>query len=145
MYIALILMSVLAFTQVITRYILQIPTVWIEETTRYLMIWLIFIGMAIAVRTKGHLEVEVMSFFFPSISKYVLQFFEVIMLIFAIIFSMLSLQMVSFQWEMGQTSPAMQVPMAVVYMGMLIGGVLMIIHSFLRVYIGFRSFADKAV
>lgn len=139
MYISLIVMSALAFAQVVTRYVLEIPNVWIEETTRYLMVWSIFIGMAIAVRKKAHLEVDVVSFFFPVAARKIQLFFNVVLLIFGILFNWLTLRVVFFQWEMGQTSPGMQVPMAVVYFGMFVGGILLLIHLAIQFYNSFKK------
>lgn len=141
MYIALIVMSILAFVQVLTRYVFEISNAWIEETTRYFMVWMIFIGMAIAVRKKGHLEVEVVNIFFPAVAGKVQLFFHLLLLMFAVIFTGFTGKVVAFQWDMGQTSPGMQLPMAVVYLGMLLGGILMIIHQAVQLYKSFRSVA----
>lgn len=143
---ALIIMSVLAFTQVITRYVLQIPTVWIEETTRYLMIWMIFIGMAIAVPRKAHLGVELVEYFCPpSVVKIVSILLDAIMLVFGVVFSGLTWKVVAFQLEMGQKSPAMQIPMFIVFIGMLAGGVLFTIHMAVKMYQDFRSNAPEVL
>lgn len=143
MYIALILMSIFAFAQVITRYVFELPNVWIEETTRYLMVWMIFIGMAVAVRKKAHLDVDVVSIFFPSIGGKVRLFYEIVLLVFGTIFSGLTWKMVAFQWEMGQKSPAMQVPMAFIYLGMFVGGILMVIHLVVQLYNRFKAVASE--
>lgn len=144
MYVALIVMSVLAFVQVVTRYVFELPNAWIEETTRYLMVWLIFVGMAIAARKKAHLEVDVISFFFPSVAKKAQVFFNIILLVFGLLFGWLTWKVVSFQWEMGQTSPGMQLPMAVVYLGMLVGGILFVIHLAVQLYGSFSCVVPDA-
>jgi TRAP-type C4-dicarboxylate transport system permease small subunit len=138
MEIALIVMSVLAFVQVITRYVFEYPNSWIEETTRYLMVWMIFIGMAYAVRKEQHLEVGIISLLFPSSAAKLLLFFDLVLLIFAVIFTGLSGKVVVFQWEMGQTSPGMGIPIALVYLGLFLGGILMIIHQAVKLYKRFR-------
>lgn len=142
--IALIIMSALAFTQVITRYVFHIPTVWIEETTRYLMIWMIFIGMALAVPRKAHLGVELVEYFCPpGVARIIGIIMDAIMLIFGIVFSGLTWKVVAFQLEMGQKSPAMQIPMFIVFIGMLAGGALFTIHMAVKLYQDFRSDAPE--
>lgn len=137
--IALILMSALAFVQVITRYVLELPNAWIEETARYLMVWLIFIGMAIAARKRAHLDVQVVSFFFPSVAGKVLLFYQIVMLAFGVVFTYLTCKVMTFQFELGQVSPGMQLPMGWVYLGMLLGGILFVSHLASFVYKEFRG------
>ena len=36
----LLIMTVMAFTQVITRYVFSFTIIWLEEATRYCMIWM---------------------------------------------------------------------------------------------------------
>ena len=137
--VALILMSALAFVQVVTRYVFELPNAWIEETARYLMIWLIFIGMAIAARKRAHLDVQVVSFFFPSVAEKILFFYQVVMLVFGVVFTYLTYKVMSFQFELGQVSPGMQLPMGWVYLGMLLGGMLFVIHLAAYIYKKFRG------
>lgn len=130
MQLSLLVMTILAFTQVITRYVLKIPTVWVEETTRYFMVWLVFIGMAVAMSKKGHLAVEVVEFFAPpAVARKVSIFLEGILVLFGVVFSGLTLKVVLFQQELGQVSPAMQIPMSVIFAGIFVGGVLFTIHA----------------
>lgn len=51
-------MVAIIFAQVITRYFLKIPLVWSEELARYLFMWTIFLGSAVAVGNKGHVVID---------------------------------------------------------------------------------------
>lgn len=47
--------------QVFARYTDFIPTwMWTEEPARFCLIWMIMIGAAIAVRTRGHFDIDVL-------------------------------------------------------------------------------------
>jgi len=57
--IIMILITVIVFAQVVSRYIFNDPFVWSEETARYLVIWMVFIGMPIGVRDSAHLALGI--------------------------------------------------------------------------------------
>lgn len=125
----LLLMSILAFGQVITRYIFHYPTPWLEELTRYFMVWMVFICFGLAVAKKAHLRVEVVDYFAsPAVARVVNACLEVFMVIFGALFSIIAISFTIRTFTIGQTSPAMQIPMGLVYLGMLIGAVLFTVH-----------------
>ena len=45
--------------QIVLRMVLKAPTMWAEEVCRYLFIWLLFLGGAVAFSRGGHLIVDV--------------------------------------------------------------------------------------
>jgi len=52
------LLAVNIFYQFFTRYVLNDSAAWTEEIARYLLICMVFIGMAWAVRTTRHIHVD---------------------------------------------------------------------------------------
>lgn len=133
--ILLLLMSILAFAQVITRYVFQYPTPWLEELTRYFMVWMVFICFGLAVAKKAHLRVEVVDYFAsPALARKINGCLEVFMVIFGILFTIISFSFTVRTFSVGQTSPAMQMPMGLVYLGMLIGAVLFTVHMARNAY-----------
>ena len=47
--------------QIFARYTDLIPTwMWTEEAARFCLIWIIMLGTAIAVRTRGHFDIDVL-------------------------------------------------------------------------------------
>jgi TRAP-type C4-dicarboxylate transport system permease small subunit len=52
------LMVILVFAQVFNRFVTNNTLTWSEELSRYLMIWLTFLGAAIVYREDGHMKVE---------------------------------------------------------------------------------------
>jgi C4-dicarboxylate transporter DctQ subunit len=61
MALALGLMTVLTFVQVILRYVFHASLVWSLEATSYLFGCLIAVGMAYGVRTHAHIMVDVLT------------------------------------------------------------------------------------
>ena len=59
-FMALITIALVAaiFIEVICRYFLFISAAWAEELTRYLFIWLTYIGSAYAVYEGSHTEID---------------------------------------------------------------------------------------
>ena len=58
-------MTVIIATQVFYRYILNQPLAWTEEIARYLMIWVTFLGSAMAVKYGEHIGVTFIVERFP--------------------------------------------------------------------------------
>lgn len=47
--------------QVISRYTDLIPTwMWTEEAARFLLVWMVMLGATIAVRLRGHFDIDVL-------------------------------------------------------------------------------------
>jgi len=130
----LMFMSTLAFIQVITRYVFFFSIVWLEEATRYMMVWMTFVGAAVAVEKQDNISIDLI----PTLLKGRLKFdFYPILNIAIFIFSCISVyyssNLVSKTFAVSQQTPAMRIPMAIIYGGMLISYVLMAFHSFVRI------------
>ncbi len=52
-----VIMLLLAILQVFFRYVVSIPVPWTEEAARWLYIWQIFLGSALAMREGIHLKI----------------------------------------------------------------------------------------
>ncbi|HLS08352.1 TRAP transporter large permease subunit, partial [Lentibacillus sp.] len=127
--------------QVINRYLLPFVeianiTTWTEELSRYLFIFVSFFGASLAIR-KG--EVIRVNIFFDKLSKTWQDGIEIANTVFMLYFSYLMIRygfgLISFQYEMGQTTPALGIPMAIPYSAVLIGFLLIgirLIQKFLH-------------
>ena len=60
---SLVLMIVLAVisAQIVMRYVFNRPLIWSEELSRYLYVWIAWIGCAYCVGTKSHISVPIFS------------------------------------------------------------------------------------
>ncbi|HET6488270.1 MAG TPA: TRAP transporter small permease subunit, partial [Syntrophales bacterium] len=55
---AMSLMLVIIFSQVVTRYIFDWTPEWSEELSRFLFVWVVFLGSALIMGESGHLAVQ---------------------------------------------------------------------------------------
>ena len=55
----LAVMVVVVFLQVIFRFIIRSSLPWSEELSRYVMVWIVFLGASIGIKRKSHIGVEV--------------------------------------------------------------------------------------
>jgi TRAP-type transport system small permease protein len=58
----LVAMSAVVFGNVICRYFLDISLGWYEEISRFLLIWIVFLGAVIALIKGDHLSIDLLSF-----------------------------------------------------------------------------------
>lgn len=125
--IAVAAIVVIAFFQVISRYVMaEIPS-WTEEACRYVSIWLVFLGSAVAFRKGAHLGVDFLVNLFPSPLRKAASLFASFVLIFILSLTVL------YSWKMmlfnvTQLSPAMRISMAIPYAAIPIGTFLMLIE-----------------
>ena len=50
--------TLIAIFQVIFRYVLKIPFIWSEEFTRFLFIWIVWLGAALGIPRGKHMVIE---------------------------------------------------------------------------------------
>jgi C4-dicarboxylate transporter, DctQ subunit len=56
--VGILLTVIITFGNVVARYLFRIGSGWPEETVRYIMIWISFVGMGIGIRTQSHIVVD---------------------------------------------------------------------------------------
>lgn len=115
------------FAQICTR-LAGIPLSWSEELSRYLAVWLTFIGAAYALRKKSLATVEILLNKCKGNSKKILfLLISILVIVFCII-----LVRYGFAFAMRfmkQTSPALHIPKGVVYLSAPISGLLMCFYQ----------------
>ena len=94
------------------------------------MIWLVLVASAIAMRNRSHLQVDVLTSALPQKPKRILTaIVDLLTIVFLCIMTYFGFKVV--QSTTAQTSPAMQIPMALIYAAFPTGGVLMIMEQLL--------------
>src|SRR5512137_933575 len=56
---AFVVMLVLVTSQVVFRYLLEVSVPWTEESARWFYAWQVFLGSALAMRARIHLQITV--------------------------------------------------------------------------------------
>lgn len=125
---AVVAMTVLVLVQVVLRYVLNVPLVWVEEVTVFLMIWMAFMGAAIGVRRGAHIAMTILVDRLPTRVARALFYASTLAIIaFSVI--------VAWQGTLlalsvgGQRSAALGVPMGIPYIIVPLGALLIILQA----------------
>jgi TRAP-type transport system small permease protein len=122
-------MAVMVFANVALRFLTDHSILWVEEVSRYLMIWLTFLAAGLVLRYGGHIGIDTLQSALPRHAAWIRATIFALMLIFFGTMLWLGVRYSMVTW--GQTTPVMQIPIGVVYLAMPIGFALMIVHLLL--------------
>lgn len=125
------LIACIVLLQVVFRYAFHTPLRWSEEMARYLQIWMIMLGGAIAMRSKSHLAIDILTASFPpKVKRAVGVVVYVIVIVFFLIVTVFGAQLVV--KTASQLSPAMSINMSMVYAALPVGGCLILMESIIN-------------
>lgn len=114
--------------QVLTRYVIEQPLSWTGEVSRYLMVWMTFIGASLCIRHHRLIRVEVILMKLkPKQIMFIHMFAGVVSIFFYGMLIYLGIQITGILSL--QQSPALQIPMYIPYLSVPIGGFLMICNT----------------
>lgn len=118
-------MVISTFLQVIFRYLLNHPLFWSEELSRYCFVWIVFVGAAIATKQGAHIGVDYLVKKLPSRFKNYLRIaINILIISFLVIIIIQSILVVIV--NMSQYSPAIRIPMGLIYLAIPVGLSLML-------------------
>lgn len=139
----LVLISCVMFLQVIMRYVFNSSLTWPEEFCRYCYVWTAFFSLAYTVRQGNMLRVAVVVDCFPqTIRKVIFILVNVVCLVVFSVFFYHSIGVVQSIARMGQTSSAMEWPMAIVYLCTVFGFGLAALRTVQAIIMQIRNFKD---
>jgi TRAP-type C4-dicarboxylate transport system permease small subunit len=119
-------MAVMVFANVALRFLTDHSILWVEEVSRYLMIWLTFLGSGIVLRYGGHIGIDTLQQRMPRHAPTIRMVIFLLLLLFFAVMVWLGARYSWLTW--GQTTPVMQIPVGAVYLAMPVGFALMIVH-----------------
>lgn len=123
-----IVMILNVWAAVLFRYVLHTSLFWSEELGRYLMIWFGYLGCAMALKENSHVNLNVFTNLFSlKIQKGFALFANFVISVFVIVVFLKSIAYLSNLG--GQRSSSMQIPMAIPYLSITVGMVLMLIMN----------------
>ncbi len=128
---SLLVMLLLILAATFVR-ITKVPFVtWSEELARTLMVWMGLIGAAAVMRTGENFSVNAVyaSIKNEKVRRVFFVIIQIAMLLFGVLATRFAILVVAKQKAMGQLSPAMQTPMWVSYMVLVIFGFSMTLQS----------------
>ncbi len=122
--------SLLLFVNVVLRYWFLAPISWAEELTLYMMAWIVFVGSSVAIRTRGHIAIDLFPLALSPAGRHRLAIFiALVMLVFFAVFFYYSGQHTLRVRSIGQVTPVMQAPMWLAYLAMPAGSALMFVRT----------------
>ncbi|MBT8323105.1 MAG: TRAP transporter small permease [Eudoraea sp.] len=117
--------------QVFSRYVLGTPSSFTDELARFLMIWVGVLGAAYVAGRNGHVSIDVLARRGSDKNQKRLKQFVRIAIIFFCLFAMVvgGLRLVYITYVLNQYSPALGLPLAMVYLVIPISGMLIIYYK----------------
>lgn len=116
-----------SFLQVVFRLVLKQPLSWTEELSRYLFVWMTFIGGALVVSESGHFKMDILTVLIRGRWVQVVNIIvNIALVIFSIVLVVYGFKLV--QMVYSQKTPALGITMSIPYFVLPLNGVLSIIH-----------------
>lgn len=129
---ALILIVALGqFVQVITRYVLQVPVMGLEETMMYPTLWLYIFGAVNASRENTHIRANVLEIFLKTERQHTILAIvgEVISLIVGLWLLVWAWDFTRYAWRVWKESPTLYIPTFYSDVALVVGLLLMMTYT----------------
>ena len=123
-------MCLVVFSNTVGRYSGWYSLPWAEEAGRYMMIWMVFVGLAAAAKRNAHFSVQLIFLITPKrLHRYFNLFIMIVVVAFCLFVGFLGSKFVLNLYRMVQASPSLALPMWTVYMALPLGLLLMALRT----------------
>ncbi len=120
--ILMFVLSMLLIVQVFFRYCLGQSLTWSEELARYIFVWLVYLGVPYGCLLMRHIKIDAGLMLFPKfMRKHVVLIGEISFFLLAIAVAYYSAAFDYKQYKIGLVSPALKIPMWVIYLAPFVG------------------------
>jgi TRAP-type transport system small permease protein len=119
-------MAVMVFANVALRFLTDYSILWVEEVSRYTMIWLTFIGAGPVLRYGAHIGIDTLQQGMPRFAPAIRAIVFALLAIFSCAMIVIGVRYANLTWA--QTTPVLEIPIGAVYLAMPVGFGLMFIH-----------------
>ncbi len=119
------------FVQVVTRYVLQVPVMGLEETIMYPTLWLYILGAVNASRENTHIRANVLEIFLKTERAHTILAIvgEVISLAVGLWLLSWAWDYTRYAWRVWKESPTLYIPTFYADVALLVGLVLMMVYT----------------
>ncbi|RYH11621.1 TRAP transporter small permease [Tropicimonas sp. IMCC6043] len=133
-YLLTILIGVVAlgqFVQVITRYVLQIPVMGLEETMLYPTVWLYMLGAVNASRENTHIRANVLEIWLTTKRQHTILAIvgEIISLVVGLWLLSWAWDFTRYSWRVWKESPTLYIPTFYSDIALFVGLTLMMVYT----------------
>ena len=126
-FLMMVVMATLVFTNVITRYIFNFSIIWAEEVSQYLMVWIAYLAAGLALRQGRHVAIEMFQDRLrPPLGRALRAAIAGMILVFLAVLAVLGFQFVAFAWI--QETPVLNISLGIPYLAVPIGAMLFVLH-----------------
>jgi len=126
-------MTVCVLLGVLFRYVLKAPLPWSEELARYLMVWGASLGASVAYREGTHIAITILVDKVHGMTGKVITWVtQVIVIIFMTVIMIEGFVLII--KLSGQTSPAMEIPMAWPYLAIPVGCLFILFEALIMIF-----------
>jgi len=119
-------MAVMVFANVALRFLTDHSILWVEEASRYAMVWLTFIGAGPVLRYGGHIGIDTLEQAAPRFAAAIRSVIFALLTIFCCVMIVVGVRYAVLTWA--QTTPVLQLPIGAIYLAMPLGFALMLVH-----------------
>lgn len=132
------------FVQVITRYVLQVPVMGLEETMLYPTLWLYILGAVNASRENSHIRANVLEIFLKTPRQHTVLAVigEALSLVIGIWLTTWAWDFTRYSWRVWKESPTLYIPTFWFDVALFAGLVLMMLYTAMHLVRHARDLAD---
>jgi TRAP-type C4-dicarboxylate transport system permease small subunit len=139
----LVVMSGVVFGNVFSRYFLNTTWGWYEEVSRFLLIWIVFLGAVVCMIRGDHLSIDLLSIVFsPRVCRAMSVLTDVLVLLALAIMCKGAWDMAIDSLASGWVASSIPIPYGWVYMIGPVSAVLMFIQTLIKTAGDIRSFRE---
>lgn len=135
-------LTTVSFLQVLFRVAFSNPLAWSEEASRYLFVWVTFLGAVIVLSAWEHFNIDFITDLLPKNIKKVVTYISYIC-VGAFAFILIKYGFELQEAASTQMTPALRINMSWVYSIIPISGILMIVHLLEFVYKDIRKRRER--
>jgi TRAP-type C4-dicarboxylate transport system permease small subunit len=114
---------------------------WIEEGTRYMLVWIVFLAAGIALEAGRHVLIDLLWTRLGPVRRWVFRLIDVVGVAFCTMMAVLSFELTVFVANTGQISPTLGLPAYIIYAAPIVGFVSLALGFLLRLF----SFRDARI
>jgi TRAP-type transport system small permease protein len=119
-------MALMVFANVALRFTTDYSILWVEEASRFTMVWLTFVGAGLVLRYGGHIGIDSLQQAAPRFAPFIRAAIVAVMTLFFCAMVVIGTRYATLTWA--QTTPVLEIPVGAVYLAMPVGFALMLVH-----------------
>lgn len=135
-------MTVIAFSQVVLRYLFDSNIHWADEFTRFGMVWIAFLGAALGIKYGDHTRIDFFIKLLPKQGRMIIEIInKIISMFFLGIVAFFSIT--SLETMMTLKTPSLQIPLGIVHIVIPITSIIMILFLIFQTFEIFKNRDEK--